>query len=69
MSKAPKFYSTHKPKPEVRNPEALERHCAEMADNLAALSKQIRAQNAAKRKAEEKVEIESPDEIEREAEA
>lgn len=64
MSNAPKFYRTTKPV--VRNQAALDRHCEEMADDLAALSKQLRAKNAAKRKA---AEIESPDEGEREAEA
>jgi len=66
MTRAPKFYRTTKPI--VRNQAAMDRHCEEMADNLAALSKQIRAKNAAKRKAAE-VETESPDEGERDAEA
>ncbi len=51
-------------KPVIRNQEALDRHCEEMADNLAALSKSIRDKNAAKRKAQ--AETESPDEPESE---
>ena len=64
MSTAPKFYRTTKPV--VRDQAAVDRHREEMADSLAALSKQIRERNAAKRKA---AEIESQDECEREAEA
>jgi len=63
MTRAPKFYKPTKPV--VRNQAAVDRHCEEIADNLAALSKQIRAKNAAKRKAAE-VETESPDEGEKE---
>lgn len=64
MTRAPKLYRTTKPV--VRNQAAVDRHCEQMADNLASLSKQIRAKNAAKRKA---AEIESPDEGEREHDA
>lgn len=51
-------------KPVVRNQAALDRHCEEMADNLAALSKSLREKNAAKRKAQ--AEVEAPDEGEKE---
>lgn len=63
MTTAPKFYKHAKPV--VRNQEALDRHCEEMADNLAALSKSLREKN--KLRAKPQIEtVEAPDEGEKE---
>ena len=67
MTRAPKFYKPTKPV--VRNQAAVDRHCAEIADDLKALSAEIPRKRAIAKKPLIESETESPDVGEREVQA